>query len=278
VGSIVITGASSGLGRALALEYAAPGITLALIGRDKNRLLAIAEVAQKRGASVSTASLDVRDTEGMREFLLALDRQAPVDCVIANAGVSSVTSVDGEPEDLERAKEVFDINIGGVLNTIAARGAGVGPPRPARGPPGRPPPRAGNIAIVSSINAFAPTPDAASYSASKIALVNFAIATRALYRSDGVSVSLICPGFVDTPMSRALVSWKPGLLTAEVAARRIRRGLDKRRAVIAFPLFLYFLARAQQSLPLSLQGPLMMAFRAKRSVPSQISGDVSGRS
>jgi short-subunit dehydrogenase len=267
VGSIVITGASSGLGRALALEYAAPGITLALIGRDKNRLLAIAEVAQKRGASVSTASLDVRDTEGMREFLLALDRQAPVDCVIANAGVSSVTSVDGEPEDLERAKEVFDINIGGVLNT----------PR-APGPPLRPPRRAGNIAIVSSINAFAPTPDAASYSASKIALVNFAIATRALYRSDGVSVSLICPGFVDTPMSRALVSWKPGLLTAEVAARRIRRGLDKRRAVIAFPLFLYFLARAQQSLPLSLQGPLMMAFRAKRSVPSQISGDVSGRS
>jgi short-subunit dehydrogenase len=266
VGSIVITGASSGLGRALALEYAAPGITLALIGRDKNRLLAIAEVAQKRGASVSTASLDVRDTEGMREFLLALDRQAPVDCVIANAGVSSVTSVDGEPEDLERAKEVFDINIGGVLNTIAP----LAPLMRQR--------RAGNIAIVSSINAFAPTPDAASYSASKIALVNFAIATRALYRSDGVSVSLICPGFVDTPMSRALVSWKPGLLTAEVAARRIRRGLDKRRAVIAFPLFLYFLARAQQSLPLSLQGPLMMAFRAKRSVPSQISGDVSGRS
>jgi short-subunit dehydrogenase len=266
VGSIVITGASSGLGRALALEYAAPGMTLGLIGRDQDRLLTIAEGTQKKGATVSIASLDVRDAEGMNKFLLAFDEGSPVDCVIANAGISSVTGADGEPEDLRRAKEVFDINIGGVMNAIAP----LAPLMRRR--------RAGHIAIVSSINAFAPTPDAASYSASKIALVNFAMATRSLYRRDGVSVSLICPGFIDTPMSRALVSWKPGLLTAEAAARRIRHGLESRKAVIAFPLFLYLLARAQQSLPLSLQGPLMMAFRAKRSGPGQTSGEVNGRS
>jgi short-subunit dehydrogenase len=210
VSSIIITGASSGLGEALALEYAAPGATLGLIGRDRDRL----------------------------------------------AGVSSVTRADGEPEDLLAAKALFDINIGGVMNTIAP----LAPLMRRR--------RAGQIAIVSSIGAFAPTPDAASYSASKIALVNFALATRELYRAEGVCVSVVCLGFVDTPMSRALVSWKPGLMTAEDAARRIRRGLERRKAVIAFPLFLYFLARAQQSLPLSLQGALLMAFRAKQNLRS----------
>jgi short-subunit dehydrogenase len=256
VSSIIITGASSGLGEALALEYAAPGATLGLIGRDRDRLGAAAEGARKRGAAVKTAQLDVRDVEGMNNFLLAFDRETPVDCVIANAGVSSVTRADGEPEDLLAAKALFDINIGGVMNTIAP----LAPLMRRR--------RAGQIAIVSSIGAFAPTPDAASYSASKIALVNFALATRELYRAEGVCVSVVCPGFVDTPMSRALVSWKPGLMTAEDAARRIRRGLERRKAVIAFPLFLYFLARAQQSLPLSLQGALLMAFRAKQNLRS----------
>jgi short-subunit dehydrogenase len=251
-GNIVVTGASSGIGRALAIEYAAQGTTLGLIGRNQDRLGEAAERARKKGAKVKTAALDVRDAEGLRAFLLAFDADAPVDCLIANAGVTSVTKAGGEPEDLSRSKELFDINIGGVMNTIAP----LAPLMRQR--------RVGQIAIVSSIAAFVAHPDAASYCASKAALVAFGLATRALYEADGVSVSVICPGFVDTPLDASYNAAKPGLMSAEQAARRIRAGLARRKAVIAFPLFLYFLARAQQSLPLSLQGPLLMAFRAKQ--------------
>ena len=74
---IVITGASSGLGRALALEYAAPEVTLALIGRDASRLEEVAARARARGASVSVGKIDVRDRAAMSEFLLAVDAATP---------------------------------------------------------------------------------------------------------------------------------------------------------------------------------------------------------
>ena len=249
---LVISGASSGLGRALALEYAAPGVSLGLLGRNSERLDEVAVQARAKGAAVETAVLDVRDREGMSAFPLRFDGDSPVDCVIASAGVTSVTPGGGEVEDLAKAKELFDINIGGVLNTIAP----LAPLMRRR--------RAGQIAILSSIAAFAPTPDAPAYSASKAALINFALAMRALYRADGVSVSVICPGFVDTPMTSSFVSWKPWLLSAEDAARRMRRGLERRKALIAFPLPLYLAARGQQMLPPALQSRLMLAFRAKQ--------------
>jgi len=109
---------------------------------------------------------------------------------------------------------------------------------------------------------FAPPPDSPSHAASKAAIVAFALATRALYHSDGVSVSVVCPGFVDTDMTRSYDSVKPFPLSAEEAARRIRRGLERRQAVIAFPRRLYYAARFQQLLPESLRRRVMLSFRA----------------
>ena len=154
----------------------------------------------------------------MREFVLACDAAALIDCVIASAGVTMVTRADGNVEDLTKSRELFDVNLNGVMNTIAP----IAPLMRRR--------RAGQIALFGSMAAFAPPPDSPSYAASKAALVAFALATRALYRADGVSVSVICPGFVDTPMTASYVSWKPFLITAEEAARRIRRGLERRKA------------------------------------------------
>jgi short-subunit dehydrogenase len=145
---------------------------------------------------------------------------------------------------------LFDINLNGVMNTIAP----IAPLMRRRG--------AGQIALFGSIAAFAPPPDSATYAASKAGIVAFALATRALYRAEGVSVSVICPGFVDTPMTSSFDSWKPFLITAEEAARRVRRGLERRKAVIAFPLPLYFLARFQQLLPDPLRSLAMLKFRA----------------
>jgi short-subunit dehydrogenase len=248
--AIVITGASSGLGRALALEYAAPGISLGLIGRDAARLDEVATRVRSRGAIVRVGEIDVRNRSAMNEFLLAVDAATPIDCVIASAGVTMVTSADGTVEDLTRSAELYDVNLNGVMNTLAP----IAPLMRRR--------RSGQIALFGSIAAFAPPPDSPTYAASKAAMVAFALATRALYHADGVSVSVVCPGFVETPMTGSYDSMKPFLIGAEDAARRIRRGLERRKAVIAFPWQLYVAARLQQLLPDPLRRRAMLMYRA----------------
>jgi len=247
---IAITGASSGLGRALALEYAAPGVTLALIARNAARLEATAAQARAKGADVSLGKIDVRDRAAMSEFLLEIDAATPIDCLMASAGVTMVTPAAGAVEDLTKSAELFDVNLNGVMNALAP----IAPRMRRRG--------AGQIALFGSVAAFAPPPDSPSYAASKAAIVAFGLATRALYHADGVSVSVVCPGFVDTPMAGSFDSAKPFLISAEDAARRIRRGLERRKAVIAFPRPLYLAAKLQQLLPDPLRRRVMLAFRA----------------
>lgn len=248
--NIVITGASSGLGRALALEYAAPGVTLGLVGRDEPRLADTAARARDKGASARTIGCDTRDRAGLREFLIAFDEATPINLLAASAGVTMVTPAPGEVEDIAKARALFEVNFDGTMNTIAP----IAPRMRAR--------RSGQIALFSSLAAFAPPPDSPAYAASKAALLAYGLATRALYRADNVGVSVVCPGFVDTPMTASFDSPKPFLISAEDAARRIRRGLERRRAVVAFPFALYLAARGQQFLPYWLQARIMLWGRA----------------
>jgi short-subunit dehydrogenase len=248
--NILITGATSGIGRALALQYAASGVTLGLLGRDPARLAETVHGAEMRGARVRSAAIDLRDRAAMQDFLLDFDAFAPIDRVIATAGVTGVSPGAGEVEDLTQAGALFEVNLGGLMNTLAP----IAPPMRAR--------RSGQIVLFSSLAAFAPPPDSPSYAASKAAVLAFGLATRALYRADGVSVSVVCPGFVDTPMTASYTSWKPMLMSPDEAARRIRRGLERRKAVIAFPLPLYWGARLQGLLPEPLRASLMLHFRA----------------
>ena len=247
---IAITGGSSGLGRALALEYAAPGVALALIGRNAMHLEATASEARARGAEVRIGRIDVRDRQAMSGFLLEIDTATPIDCLIASAAVSMVTPAVGAVEDLTKSADLFDVNLNGVMNALAP----IAPRMRDR--------HAGQIALFSSIAAFAPPPNSPTYAASKAAIVAFGLATRALYHADGVSVSIVCPGFVDTPMTGSFSSAKPFLVGAEDAARRIRRGIERRKAVIAFPWQLYLAARLQQFLPDPLRRRAMLSFRA----------------
>lgn len=248
--NILVTGASSGLGKYVALQYAGAGVTLGLLGRDPVRLAATARAAEKKGARTHVAAIDLRDGGAMRAFCLDFDHAAPVDGLIASAGISLVTPGAGEVEDLEEASAVFDVNLRGLMNTLSP----IAPRMRAR--------RSGRIALFSSLAAFATPPDSPAYAASKAAVLAFGLATRALYKPDGVSVSVVCPGFVDTPMTAAYRSWKPMLLSPDDAAARILRGLNQRKAIIAFPLPLYWAARAQSALPQSLRAALMMQFRA----------------
>lgn len=236
--SILITGASSGIGEALALRYAAPGIFLALTGRDAVRLNAVAEACRQRGAVVEPRTIDVTDREMMREWVLDLDRDHPLDLVIANAGISGGTAGEGENED--QARRIFEVNILGVLNTV-------GPliqPMKAR--------KAGQIAIIASLAGYTGWPGAPAYSASKGGIRLYAEGLRGSLRNTGVKVNVVCPGFVISRMTAVNDYKMPLMLTSEKAAEIIAEGLKKDRGRILFPTRSFLMAGFISFLPLWL--------------------------
>jgi short-subunit dehydrogenase len=235
--TIVITGASSGIGKALALHYARERGALALLGRDEERLQAVAEECRKLGAGVRTALLDVRDRPGMARWLDELDRANQVDLVIANAGLMAGTPPSGEIEPADAGHAVIDTNVLGVLNTVQPLLS----PMMAR--------RRGQIAIIGSIAGFIPLPDCPSYSASKSAVLAYGLSLRALVGPHGIGVSVVCPGYVSTPMMSRESGRKPFVMPPERAAELIAAGLVRNRAVIAFPFFYALATRLHGLLP-----------------------------
>lgn len=245
----IITGASSGIGRALAVALARPGVVLGLIGRDAARLTDTAQACTVRGTSVHVLPADVRRRDELRPIIQQFDAGQPVDCVIVNAGISIGTSPAGEIESEDETFDLLATNLTGALATALS----LIPLMRQR--------RNGQIVFVSSIAALAPLPDAAAYSASKAALLAYGLAMRERLRDDGVKVNVVCPGFVTTPMAAHYLGWKPFEISPEDAARRIIRGLERNSAVIAFPWPLAFAARFQQALPESLRRLGSSAFR-----------------
>jgi short-subunit dehydrogenase len=249
--TIVITGASGGIGRALALEYAEAGTVLALTGRDEERLHAVAEACRNRGAVVQTGALDVRDTETLVSWLQAIDTAHPVYLAIANAGVVSGAGAAHGTESLATALRVIDVNLKGAIATVAA----LADRMRAR--------RSGHLAVMSSLAGLATQPDLPSYSASKAGLISYGAALRIRLRPHGVAVTVICPGYVDSPMLHRQRSPKPFAWPADKAARHIRRGLDRRRRMIAFPWQLMLGIRLLPLAPPFLHDWIMAGFAAE---------------
>jgi short-subunit dehydrogenase len=219
--SILITGASSGIGEALALEYAVSGIFLALTGRDAQRLEAVAAAVRAKGATVEAKVIDVADRGGMAAWLQQLDAARPLDLVIANAGVGY--EGDRKLQEEEAMRGTFAINVDGVLNTVLP----MLPAFRAR--------RRGQIAIMASLASFIGLPQSAAYNGSKAAVRVWGESLRYLLRDDGIEVSVLCPGFVTSRMTARNRFPMPFLMSAEKAARIIRRGLEANKARIAFP-------------------------------------------
>ena len=140
--SILITGASSGIGRALALSYAAHDVHLTLIGRDLARLDAVAKACELKGAAVRSATIDVTDRAFLADWLVSVDRMTPIDLVIANAGISGGTAGLEAAESEAQVQRIFAVNLDGMLNTI-------GPLLPRMAKRGR-----GQLALMSSLAAF----------------------------------------------------------------------------------------------------------------------------
>lgn len=217
---LVLTGASSGIGAALAAEFAASGVSMLLIARRAEALEAVAAAARAKGAEAETAALDVRDAAAMRAALRAFDAAAPVDLVLANAGVAR----GGLPEPEGQAEAVIGTNLLGAVNTVEP----LLPAMIAR--------RAGRIGLVSSVAALRPSADLVSYSAAKAGVRAYGQALRSGLRAQGVAVTVITPGFVASPMSARHHGPKPFEMSADRAARIIRRGLEARRGALVFPL------------------------------------------
>jgi short-subunit dehydrogenase len=221
--TILITGATGGIGAALARNYASAGRTLILHGRDQERLAALSETCQARGARVLQIMFDLRDADTTVGELRSISQREAIDLVIVNAGVTKMIRRGEQVESVAAAREVLAVNLDGALATVA----GVLPEMRRR--------HGGQIALMSSLAAYVGLPRTPIYCASKAALRAYGEALRAWLAPEGIAVSVVLPGYVQTPMTDSLTGPKPSVLPPERAALLIRRGLESNRARIAFP-------------------------------------------
>jgi short-subunit dehydrogenase len=235
--TVLITGATGAIGRALALAYAAPGRALVLHGRNEARLAEIARACERLGATVETQALDVRDAGALAAWLDEVAKRRAVELAIVNAGAINVLKPGAQEEARADAERVFAVNLGGAVATVSA----LLPHMRARG--------SGQIALVSSLLAWFGLPVAPAYSASKAALKAYGEALRGPLGREGIRVSVVLPGFVKSDMSDELRIPKPFMLSAEDAAARIKRGLERDRERISFPLPLALGCRLLAALP-----------------------------
>lgn len=243
--AVVITGSSAGLGRALALSYAAPDTTLGLIGRNRERLESIASECRARGTEVVVGRVDVRDASAIQAWMFDFDKRFVIDLLIANAGVASTLQSADDWEGVDRTAAVIDTNLYGALHTVLP----VIERMRSR--------RSGHIAVVSSLAALRGMAISPAYCASKAALMSYCDSIRPILARDHVALSVIMPGFVKTAMSDVFPGDKPFMWSTEKAALHIQRKLAQRKVEIAFPFQLALGMKLLRLMPTALADAIL---------------------
>jgi short-subunit dehydrogenase len=234
IGPVFITGASSGLGAALAVHYASLGRVVGMTGRNRERLEAAA-LPFKGNAELY--ALDVGDAGAVKEAAVHfLGRHGAPEIVIANAGVSVGTLTD-YPEDLAAFERVLRTNVLGMAATFQPF---LAPMRQA----GR-----GALAGIASVAGVRGLPGAGAYCASKAAAISYLESLRLELRGSGVRVATICPGYVETPMTAVNDYPMPFLIKADEAARRIARAIDRGASYAVIPWQMAVVAKLLRVLP-----------------------------
>ncbi|MFD2207822.1 SDR family NAD(P)-dependent oxidoreductase [Kiloniella antarctica] len=234
--TVLITGASSGIGASLAESYASSGKRLFLIGRNRTRLNDVAIKCEKLGAVVHKVVLDIKDPVLCSHVIKEANEISSLDLVIANAGISGGTGNTGETDS--QVREIMDVNIYGVINTVL-------PAIEVMKVTGR-----GQIAIMSSLASFKGLPSAPAYCASKAAVRAWGEGLRGDLKKDNIKVSVITPGFVKSGITAVNKFPMPFLMDGSEAATIIKKGLQRNKARISFPKPMYLAVLLFASLPL----------------------------
>ncbi|HQR10031.1 MAG TPA: SDR family oxidoreductase [Casimicrobiaceae bacterium] len=246
---VFITGASSGLGAALARHYADTGATLGLFARREAELGRVA--AALAPATVASYCGDVRDADALRRAASDfLARFGAPDVVIANAGISRGT-LTSEAVDMPAFQAVFDTNVQGVIQTFQPFMAAMTKAR------------SGALVGVASVAGFRGLPGSGAYSASKAAAISYLESLRVELRGSGVAVVTICPGFISTPMTARNPYRMPFLLAPDRAARLIARAIARRQRYYVLPWQMAWTGRVLKLLPRPLYELVFARVRRK---------------
>jgi len=228
---VLITGATSGIGRGLAVELGRRGARVAITGRREAKLMETADAVKAAGGECLPLLGDVtRTADVTRHYALIRERWAGLDWAILNAGVGGATNA--RKFNAEQYHGIFETNVGGVVNWLEA----VIPDMIAA--------RQGTIAAMTSLAAFRGLPNTGAYSASKAAVLTLLESTRLELRGTGVSVVTVCPGFIRSEMTAKNDPKDMAfIMDTEVAARRILRGIERKQRLVHFPWHMSFLMR-----------------------------------
>lgn len=218
----VVTGASAGIGRAVAVELARRGVRVGAIARRGALLDALAAEVRAAGGTIATAVADAGERSQVEAAVGALrNALGPIDLMVANAGMAEPSSAD--PADIPGVERMARVNFLGVVYAFGA----VLPDMLAR--------RAGHLVAVSSMAAYKGLPGSAGYSATKAAVNAYCEGLRIELRAKGVAVTAVCPGFVRTDMTARNARPMPFLMDPPAAAVRILNALPRRPKVLDFP-------------------------------------------
>ena len=235
--NVLITGASSGIGEALAEYYAANGAArLFICGRNAKRLEKVRASCVALGAEVFAEVLDVADSKAMAEWVARCNDIAPLNLAIANAGTGTVNETD------DSTRNTFATNVNGVINTVlpvlqAYRA------RPAQYAEDK------AVAVVSSMAGYHGLPTCPAYSASKACVKAWGEALRPVLKREGIRMSVICPGFVRSRITDQNTCPMPFFMEAPQAAKIIAEGIKANKGIIAFPWPLRFVVWLVSVLP-----------------------------
>jgi NADP-dependent 3-hydroxy acid dehydrogenase YdfG len=235
---VLITGASSGIGRELGVELAKKGALVGLLARRNDRLAATVHEIEAAGGRALALPADVTDPKQVRAAVGQLrEKFGEIDLLVANAGINVNTFL---PELCElKIADLFNVNVLGVVNSVSA----VLPGMISRGH--------GHLAVNSSLAAYRGLPKSAAYCASKAAISNFFEALRIDLNGSGVDVTIIHPGFIKTPLI-ANIRRTPYVMEVDYAVGKIVRAIEKRKKEYSFPWQLATMARACLLLPIPL--------------------------
>jgi short-subunit dehydrogenase len=237
--TVLITGASSGIGRGLAVEIAARGGRLGLVARRVEVLDEIVtEIRTQNGTAIAVGA-DVRDANALKQ---AADRVraelGPIDVLIANAGIGVTDHAANL--DPEKVAEVINVNVLGAVNSVAA----VLPEMVER--------RSGQLVAIASLAGYRGLAKSAAYCASKAALSSFFESLRIDLRHTGVSVTIIYPGFIKTPFTSGRLAKMPYLMELDDGVNKILTAIEKGKKSYAFPWQLATIVRSGLLMPPSL--------------------------